>query len=66
MTNKHFEEFAILIKQNIDYALCYPHTAERKIEIARSEFSLICAVAQKNPKFDKLKFKKACGLEGMN
>jgi len=67
MTKKHFEKFAKSIKQHIDYALCYPEKAEEHIRCAKSEFYMVCEVAEQfNANFDREVFKKACGLEGMN
>lgn len=58
MTKKHFIAFAKLIKQRVDEA------GEDHELLMRAEAIYLAVVAvQDSPKFNRIKFYKACGLK---
>lgn len=61
MTKKHFEAIAKLISSEVASGRKYEHSALYCLK--RMAFGMADLFAQENPRFDKIRFLKASGLE---
>lgn len=64
LTKKHFDQFARIIKADVDQIETLPKevqpTARRILAGTADRLAAMCAT--ENPRFDQLRFLKACGF----